>query len=73
MLRVPTETASSSLLARKKTEGFYRLVQQHRAQVLLLLQAPYTGRETVAKHYIYISHSVTAKLSPYLACTPESP
>lgn len=72
MLRVPTETASSSLLARKKTEGFYRRVQQHRAQVLLL-QAPHTGRETVAKHYIYISHSVTAKLSPYLACTPESP
>lgn len=45
MLRVPTETAPSSLLAWKKTEGFLRLAQQqHRAQGPLL-QAPHRGRK----------------------------
>lgn len=47
MLRVPTETASSSLLAQKKTGIF-------KAQVLLL-QELHRGKETAAST-MYITH-----------------
>lgn len=68
--RVHTETASSSLLPGRK-QGFLRLVQQQSVQVLLL-QALYRGRETVAST-IYITHEITPQVRCYLARTPGSP